>query len=311
MIPAAVTVWNFLTERSLRFAGTACAVLMQVSLVLFFIDRYTVNLIARLDDSRIIYHFLYTLISVFTLLAAGWICARCSKGCVDFALFYRRFSLGYLPLCAFLFILQFFLLRTFGNIFVTANSVPFRGEIYCLWYYAKTDACLFFHRPALGRECAVLHLPVPGPLRHGAAASGAVGHSGVCGPVRVCREFSTSHQKRGRGCGRYYLKHPGCRARRPDFSAATAALTAKGDPYMLGIIGAMDVEVRTIKDKMTGTVTTRAAGCDFVTGELEGVMITVVQCAPGKVNAALCTQLLIDRFQVDRVINIGVACSPK
>ena len=78
---------------------------------------------------------------------------------------------------------------------------------------------------------------------------------------------------------------------------------------MLGIIGAMDVEVRSIKDKMTGTVTTRAAGCDFVTGELEGVMITVVQCAPGKVNAALCTQLLIDRFQVDRVINIGVACS--
>ena len=78
---------------------------------------------------------------------------------------------------------------------------------------------------------------------------------------------------------------------------------------MIGIIGAMDVEVRTIKDKMTGTVTTRAAGCDFVTGELKGVMITVVQCAPGKVNAALCTQLLIDRFQVDRVINIGVACS--
>ena len=99
VIPAAVTVWNFLTERSLRFAGTACAVLMQVSLVLFFIDRYTVNLIARLDDSRIIYHFL--------------------------------------------FILQFFLLRTFGNIFVTANSVPFRGEIYCLWYYAKTGTLSF------------------------------------------------------------------------------------------------------------------------------------------------------------------------
>jgi hypothetical protein len=116
---------------------------MQVSLVLFFIDRYTVNLIARLDDSRIIYHFLYTLISVFTLLAAGWICARCSKRCVDFALFYRRFSLGYLPLCAFLFILQFFLLRTFGNIFVTANGVPFRGEIYCLWYYAKTGTLSF------------------------------------------------------------------------------------------------------------------------------------------------------------------------
>ena len=41
------------------------------------------------------------------------------------------------------FILQFFLLRTFGNIFVTANSVPFRGEIYCLWYYAKTGTLSF------------------------------------------------------------------------------------------------------------------------------------------------------------------------
>ena len=76
---------------------------------------------------------------------------------------------------------------------------------------------------------------------------------------------------------------------------------------MLGIIGAMDVEVRTIKDKMTGTVTTRAASCYFVTVELEGVMITVVQCAPGKVNAALCTQLLIVRLLGERVINIGVA----
>ena len=174
VIPAAVTVWNFLTERSLRFAGTACAVLMQVSLVLFFIDRYTVNLIARLDDSRIIYHFLYTLISVFTLLAAGWICARCSKACVDFALFYRRFSLGYLPLCAFLFILQFFLLRTFGNIFVTANGVPFRGEIYCLWYYAKTGTLSFFPPPCTRQGMCCTLPPCPWPF------------AARCGGVRCC-----------------------------------------------------------------------------------------------------------------------------
>lgn len=164
---------EFLTERSLRFAGTACAVLMQVSLVLFFIDRYTVNLIARLDDSRIIYHFLYTLISVFTLLAAGWICARCSKACVDFALFYRRFSLGYLPLCAFLFILQFFLLRTFGNIFVTANGVPFRGEIYCLWYYAKTGT-LSFPPPCTRQGMCCTSPPCPWPF------------AARCGGVRCC-----------------------------------------------------------------------------------------------------------------------------
>ena len=286
VIPAAVTVWNFLAERSLRFAGTACAVLMQVSLVLFFIDRYTVNLIARLDDSRIIYHFLYTLISVFTLLAAGWICARCSKACVDFALFYRRFSLGYLPLCAFLFILQFFLLRTFGNIFVTANSVPFRGEIYCLWYYAKTGTLSFstaLHSAGNVLYFTSLSLALCGTVRRRPMLWGTL--------VPVALSYVILN---------FFHFQSGI---------FNAALTAKGDPYMLGIIGAMDVEVRTIKDKMTGTVTTRAAGCDFVTGELKGVMITVVQCAPGKVNAALCTQLLIDRFQVDRVINIGVACS--
>lgn len=47
-------------------------------------------------------------------------------------------------LCARFFLsCSFFLLRTFGNIFVTANSVPFRGEIYCLWYYAKTGTLSF------------------------------------------------------------------------------------------------------------------------------------------------------------------------
>lgn len=173
VIPAAVTVWNFLTERSLRFAGTACAVLMQVSLVLFFVDRYTVNLIARLDDSRIIYHFLYTLISVFTLLAAGWICARCSKGCVDFALFYRRFSLGYLPLCAFLFILQFFLLRTFGNIFVTANSVPFRARSTACGIMPRPAPCLF-PPPCTRQGMCCTSPPCPWPF------------AARCGGVRCC-----------------------------------------------------------------------------------------------------------------------------
>ena len=176
VIPAAVTVWNFLTERSLRFAGTACAVLMQVSLVLFFIDRYTVNLIARLDDSRIIYHFLYTLISVFTLLAAGWICARCSKACVDFALFYRRFSLGYLPLCVFLFYLAVFSAAHLWQYFRYRQQRTLPGRDLLPVVLCQDRHPVFFHRPALGRECAVLYLPVPGPLRHGAAASGAVGH---------------------------------------------------------------------------------------------------------------------------------------
>ena len=138
VIPAAVTVWNFLTERSLRFAGTACAVLMQVSLVLFFIDRYTVNLIARLDDSRIIYHFLYTLISVFTLLAAGWICARCSKACVPC---FTAGSPWAICLCA-----RFFLSCSF---FCCAPLAIFSLPPTAYPSGARSTACGIMPRPAL------------------------------------------------------------------------------------------------------------------------------------------------------------------
>lgn len=78
---------------------------------------------------------------------------------------------------------------------------------------------------------------------------------------------------------------------------------------MLGIIGAMDVEVEAIKSKITDKTTAPIAGIDFVTGYIENVMVTVAQCAPGKVNAALCTQAMIDHFDIDKIINVGVACS--
>lgn len=78
---------------------------------------------------------------------------------------------------------------------------------------------------------------------------------------------------------------------------------------MLGIIGAMDVEVDAIKAKIKDGVITRAAGAEFVTGYIENVMVTVARCSPGKVNAALCTQAMIDKFDIDKIINVGVACS--
>ena len=78
---------------------------------------------------------------------------------------------------------------------------------------------------------------------------------------------------------------------------------------MLGIIGAMDVEVNSLKQRVTrGTVTTKA-GIDFVCGFIEGVMVCVAQCSPGKVNASICTQIMIDCFDVDKLINVGVGCS--
>lgn len=78
---------------------------------------------------------------------------------------------------------------------------------------------------------------------------------------------------------------------------------------MLGIIGAMDVEVAQIKKRITNPAVSTFAGVEFVCGELEGVMTVVAQCSPGKVNATICTQAMIDKFSPDAIINIGVGCS--
>ncbi len=78
---------------------------------------------------------------------------------------------------------------------------------------------------------------------------------------------------------------------------------------MLGIIGAMDVEVDSIKSKIKNKTVSSFAGIEFVCGFIEDVMVCTAQCSPGKVNAALCTQVMIDKFDVDAIINVGVGCS--
>lgn len=78
---------------------------------------------------------------------------------------------------------------------------------------------------------------------------------------------------------------------------------------MLGIIGAMDVEVEAIKSQVKDKTQTEIADIKFVCGYIENIMVVVAQCSPGKVNAALCTQIMIDRFKVEKIINLGVGCS--
>lgn len=77
----------------------------------------------------------------------------------------------------------------------------------------------------------------------------------------------------------------------------------------LGIIGAMDVEVAALKEKMEHMTVTRRAGMEFYDGILEGLPAVVVQCGVGKVNAALCVQILCDCFAVTAVVNTGIAGS--
>ena len=77
----------------------------------------------------------------------------------------------------------------------------------------------------------------------------------------------------------------------------------------IGIIGAMDLEVDALKEKMSDVHKATFARMEFHEGKLNGTDAVVVRCGIGKVNAALCVQILADRFGVTHVINTGVAGS--
>lgn len=77
----------------------------------------------------------------------------------------------------------------------------------------------------------------------------------------------------------------------------------------LGIIGAMELEVETLKQHMTEVETVRKAGMEFWQGRLHGCPVVVVRCGIGKVNAGMCAQILADCFDVTGIINTGIAGS--
>ena len=77
----------------------------------------------------------------------------------------------------------------------------------------------------------------------------------------------------------------------------------------IGLIGAMDEEVAIIKEEMTNTNEVTKAGMTFVEGDFYGIKTVAVVSGIGKVNMAVCTQILCDDFHVTMVINTGVAGS--
>lgn len=78
---------------------------------------------------------------------------------------------------------------------------------------------------------------------------------------------------------------------------------------MLGIIGAMPEEVEQLKAEMSQVQVTDVAGMEFYRGLIGGKEVVVVRSGVGKVNAAMCVQILVDRFAVDGIVNTGIAGS--
>lgn len=77
--------------------------------------------------------------------------------------------------------------------------------------------------------------------------------------------------------------------------------------YTVGIIGAMDEEVAILINKMVNKELINKAGMLYYVGELSGKDVVVVKCGIGKINAAVCSQILISEFKVNIIINSGVA----
>lgn len=76
---------------------------------------------------------------------------------------------------------------------------------------------------------------------------------------------------------------------------------------MIGIIGAMNSEVTTLCNNLEKVEQLEIQNLKFFKGILKGKEVVVVQSGIGKVNAALCAQLLAIIFKVEKIINTGIA----
>jgi adenosylhomocysteine nucleosidase len=76
---------------------------------------------------------------------------------------------------------------------------------------------------------------------------------------------------------------------------------------MLAVMGAMDEEIKLLRDGMTVSGEAVHAGITVIQGSYKDTEIILVQCGIGKVNGAICTQMLIDLYKPDRLVFSGVA----
>ena len=76
---------------------------------------------------------------------------------------------------------------------------------------------------------------------------------------------------------------------------------------VFGVIGAMESEIARLRGLLRGGAAETHAGLTFYSGTLGAHRVVLVQSGIGKVNAARCTQLLIDKYTPDYIVNTGIA----
>ena len=78
---------------------------------------------------------------------------------------------------------------------------------------------------------------------------------------------------------------------------------------MIGLIAAMESELRLIKDKLVGVTAETKGGITFYRGIYKDKDIVAAVCGIGKVFAAMCAEAMIISYSPDVIINTGVAGS--
>ena len=68
---------------------------------------------------------------------------------------------------------------------------------------------------------------------------------------------------------------------------------------VIGVIGAMQMEVDGLKEAMSSAKIETYSGVDYVIGKIDGVDVVVAKCGVGKVFAAICAEAMILKFDVD------------
>ena len=86
-------------------------------------------------------------------------------------------------------------------------------------------------------------------------------------------------------------------------------MSTNSEKKLIGIIGAMKVEIDDVKSRVENPVTETVSGIDFVRGTLNDAEVVVAMCGIGKVFAAMCVQTMILKYKPALVINIGVGGS--
>lgn len=81
----------------------------------------------------------------------------------------------------------------------------------------------------------------------------------------------------------------------------------RGFTMKIAIIGAMEEEVKLLREKIDSKSQEIVAGCEFTFGKMHGAEIVLLRSGIGKVNAAMSTTILLEKYQPDCIINTGSA----